>query len=59
LLIDGLPSNPFSMETIQPPVLDPKHDRSTIVRETSRRRHAIPIAKAVLMKDGFPLTVCN
>jgi len=45
LLIDGLPSSPFSMETIQPPAFDPKHDRSTIVRETSRRRHAVPINK--------------
>jgi len=57
LLIDGLPSSPFSMETIQPPLLDPKQDRSTIVRETSRRRHAVPIAKAKSIQDVFPLTI--
>jgi len=45
LLIDGLPSSPFSMETVAPRGLDPAQDRSTIVCETSKRRHAVPIVK--------------
>ena len=57
LLIDGLPSSPFSMETVPPPAFDPKSDRSTIVREMSRRRHAVPIVKANSMQSRFPLTV--
>lgn len=38
LLIDGTPSNPFSMRTLPPPLVD--EDRSDIVRRTSERRYA-------------------
>lgn len=47
LLIDGLPSNPFSMQTLPPPAGDPDPDRAEIIRRVSRRRfssaaHSIP-----------------
>ena len=38
LLIDGMPSNPFSMQTLSP--LDITDDRFAIVSERSRREHA-------------------
>ena len=40
LLIEGMPSRPFSMETLPPPVSDPDRPRSTIIRRTSRHRYA-------------------
>jgi hypothetical protein len=36
LLIDGMPSQPFSMKTIAPDAIE--EDRSAIVREQSRRQ---------------------
>jgi hypothetical protein len=41
LLIDGMPSRPFSMATL-PPAPHPRHDRSALVQRTSRRRYARP-----------------
>ncbi len=40
LLIEGMPSRPFSMETLPPPVPDPDRPRSMIIRRTSRHRYA-------------------
>lgn len=44
LLIDGMPSNPFSMQTFPPPThcFDP--DRAEIIRRTSQRAYAHPTA---------------
>jgi hypothetical protein len=42
LLIDGLPSRPFSMRTLPAPVIPPDQDRSAIVRAASHRRYAAP-----------------
>ncbi|TXT36014.1 MAG: Uncharacterized protein FD138_1120, partial [Planctomycetota bacterium] len=38
LLIDGMPSNPFSMQSLSPPAVS--DDRLAIVSERSRREHA-------------------
>ena len=38
LLIDGMPSNPFSMQSLSPPAVT--DDRLAIVSERSRREHA-------------------
>ena len=38
LLIDGMPSKPFSMTTLPPPKSDLDPDRAEIVRRVSRRR---------------------
>ncbi|MBC8114618.1 MAG: TraM recognition domain-containing protein [Candidatus Saccharimonas sp.] len=43
LLIDGMPSNPFSMQTLSPPSIT--DDRLAIVTEHSRRQHAQPFEK--------------
>ena len=43
LLIDSMPSNPFSMETLSPPPIT--EDRFDIVTERSRRQHAQPFEK--------------
>lgn len=43
LLIDGMPSNPFSMQTLSPPPIT--EDRFAIVTERSRREHAQPFEK--------------
>ena len=40
LLIDGTPSNPFSLSTLPPPEIE--EDRREIVVRTSQRRHATP-----------------
>ena len=40
LLIDGSPSNPFSVSTLPPPIRD--GDRHAIVRRTSERRYGTP-----------------
>ena len=39
LLVDGSPSNPFSISTIPPPAGD--NDRQTIIRATSNRRYGL------------------
>ncbi len=39
LLIDGMPSNPFSMQSLSPPTIT--EDRLAIVSERSRREHAV------------------
>ena len=44
LLVDGMPSRPFSLETIPPPLpADPA--RAAIIRRTSRHRYARPAAR--------------
>jgi hypothetical protein len=40
LLIDGLPSRPFSMRTLPPPAVSDDQNRSAIVRAASHRRYA-------------------
>jgi hypothetical protein len=42
LLIDGMPSRPFSIETLPPPQNTDGEARSAIVRRVSRRRYARP-----------------
>jgi len=42
VLIDGMPSRPFSLQTLPPPTLQTPEDRRRIVREASGRRHAAP-----------------
>jgi hypothetical protein len=44
LLIDGMPSRPFSVETIAPAAKRDHCPRSTIIRRTSRHRYARPAA---------------
>ena len=44
LLVDGMPSRPFSMETLSPQGLGEKRTRSAIIRRTSRHRYARPAA---------------
>ena len=43
LLIDGMPSNPFSMQTLSPPPIT--EDRYAIVADRSRREHARPLTR--------------
>ncbi|MBC7817314.1 MAG: type IV secretory system conjugative DNA transfer family protein, partial [Planctomycetaceae bacterium] len=43
LLIDGMPSNPFSMQSLAPPAVS--DDRLAIVSERSRREHAQAFAQ--------------
>ena len=45
LLVDGMPSRPFSLETLPPPVYDERRDRTAIVRRTSRHRYARPVSE--------------
>jgi hypothetical protein len=45
LLVDGMPSRPFSMETIPPPAYDERRGRAAIVRRTSRHRYARPVSE--------------
>ncbi|HUY90474.1 MAG TPA: type IV secretion system DNA-binding domain-containing protein [Pirellulales bacterium] len=42
LLTEGVPTNPFSINTLPPPAVD--DDRQEIVYRTSQRRHARPVA---------------
>ena len=42
LLIDGMPSRPFSMETLPPRTIRQDASRSEVIRRTSRRRYARP-----------------
>jgi hypothetical protein len=52
LLIDGHPSRPFSLRTLPAP--DPliEGDRTSVVRRTSRHRHAAPVGEPV--RSGTP-----
>lgn len=43
-LIDGHPSPPFSLRTLPPALADVHEDRAAIVRRTSARRLAVPVA---------------
>ena len=43
LLIDGMPSRPFSLETL-PPRASEHPDRSAVIRRTSRHRYNRPAA---------------
>ena len=43
LLIDGMPSRPFTMKTLPPPRCD--NDRSTKIRNVSRRRYGVQAAR--------------
>ena len=45
LLVDGMPSRPFSLETLPPPAYDERRGRAAIVRRTSRHRYARPISQ--------------
>jgi hypothetical protein len=45
LLIDGLPSRPFSMRTVAPSTPRDAAERFEIVRRVSRRRYARPVAE--------------
>jgi hypothetical protein len=42
LLIDGMPSRPFSIETLPPPRADDRRTRAEIIRRTSRHRYTRP-----------------
>ena len=42
LLVDGMPSRPFSLETLPPPAPKGRDSRATIVRRVSRHRYARP-----------------
>ena len=44
LLIDGMPSRPFSMQTLAPKTHRPDERRSAIIRRSSRQRYARPVA---------------
>ncbi len=44
LLIDGMPSRPFSLTTLPPPAVGTTGDRASIVRAASHRRYAAPAA---------------
>ena len=44
LLIDGMPSRPFTMKTLPPPRCD--NDRSSKIRNFARRRYGVQAAKA-------------
>jgi len=44
LLIDGMPSRPFSMETLPSGRIDTLRSRSAIIRRTSRHRYTRPAA---------------
>ena len=45
LLIDGLPSRPFSVATIAPSAAGERRPRSEIIRRTSRHRYARPVSE--------------
>ena len=46
-LIAGVPSRPFSLDTLPPPA--GSAERAEIVRRTSARRHAVPVAQLQLV----------
>ena len=43
LLIDGMPSRPFSVETLPPPAVCDGGTRAATIRRTSRRRYGRPV----------------
>jgi hypothetical protein len=45
LLVDGLPSRPFSVQTLPPPVMGQGTHRAQIVRRTSQQRYGRPAAR--------------
>ena len=45
LLIDGMPSRPFSAETLAPSLPDARRSRAEIIRRTSRHRYTRPAAQ--------------
>lgn len=46
LLLDGMPSKPYSMQTLQPPRPGrPESDRPEIIRRYCRQRYSRPVAK--------------
>jgi hypothetical protein len=45
LLVDGMPSRPFSIETLPPPRHNEDRMRSEIIRRTSRHRYTRPAAQ--------------
>jgi hypothetical protein len=45
LLIDGMPSRPFSMQTLPPANTPPQFDRQAVIRRYSRNRYARPLAQ--------------
>lgn len=45
LLVEGLPSRPFSVRTLPPPIADQGTQRAEIVRRTSRQRYGRPAAR--------------
>ena len=42
LLIDGMPSRPFSVQTLPLPRMNTLRNRSDVIRRVSRRRYARP-----------------
>ncbi|MGE0536198.1 MAG: type IV secretory system conjugative DNA transfer family protein [Pirellulales bacterium] len=45
LLVDGVPSRPFSMQTLPPPTPAGNEQSPDVLRRTSRHRYAQPLAK--------------
>ncbi len=45
LLVDGMPSRPFSLRTLPPPEPLPEAARPAVVRRASRHRYARPVAE--------------
>ncbi|MBI3468317.1 MAG: hypothetical protein HY000_35385 [Planctomycetes bacterium] len=45
LLINGMPSRPFSMRTLPPPSSRKDTDRPAIIRRYSRQRYARPVGQ--------------
>jgi len=44
LLVDGIPSRPFSVQTVPPPRTDAARRRADVIRRTSRHRYSRPAA---------------
>ena len=57
LLIDGMPSRPFSIETLPPPAPRRAASRSAIIRRTSRHRYAR--AAAQVEREIHDALVCS
>ena len=56
LLVDGMPSRPFSMETLPPPASSCTSNRLETVRRTSRQRYCRPVAKIEAeIQRAFPV----
>ena len=56
LLIDGMPSNPFSMQTLASPIIT--EDRYAIVADRSRREHARPLTRASIKPQHVGVGAC-